>query len=200
MDLHAWITQQVDRAETTARDAGGSAWHWEHSIGDMCNDPTCPYGELATEDTVLMQVHGYDVTEPWQGAAHIELNDPAAILRRCEADRRILARHRLDPDAASTPRAAACDGCGYEWVQDYCDPVTDNLNDCPELLDLAHAHGITDEILAGLDRPQTPEQPKREPHPEGFAGMLRDAFTAALTVPITTSDVPAALRGPRWKP
>jgi hypothetical protein len=30
--------------------------------------------------------------------------------------------------------------------------------------------------------------------------MLRDAFTAALTTPITTSDVPEALRGPHWKP
>ena len=148
MDLHAWITQQVDATEAEA-----------HSV----------------------------------------LIDPAPILRRCEADRRILARHRLDPAAANTTRAAACDGCGVEWVQDYCDPITENLNDCPELLDLAHAHGITPGILAGLDRPQPPEPKPRGPVDPIITGIFARTFGLA-TPPITTSDVPEALRGPRWKP
>lgn len=147
MDLHAWITQQVDRTEQL--------------IGENEWPPS--------------QVEG--------------------IRLHCEADRRILARHRLDPDITYEP---ACKGCGT--YGDYGLSNVDNLNDCPELLDLAHAHGITDDILASLDRPQPPERPKREPHPDGFAGTLRDALTAALTPTITTSDVPAALRGPRWKP
>jgi len=91
--------------------------------------------------------------------------------------------------------AAACMGCGTEGTFE--EPVAENINDCPELFDLAHAHGLKGEILGGLDRPQAPE-PKR--HPEGLAGMLRDSFTQALTRPITTSDVPEALRGRRWKP
>ena len=108
MDLHAWITRQVEATEAEA---------------------------------------------------HAVLIDPTPLLRRCEADRRILARHR----AAPVPP-------GSEWAEEYpyCTahayPGPDGstvypiqLNDCPELLDLAHAHGIT-------------------------------------------SDVPAALRGPRWKP
>lgn len=139
MDLHTWITQQVDETEAEGR---------------------------------------------------VMLIDPTPILRRCEADRRILARHRLDPDAVNTARAAACDGCGVEWVQDYCDPIVDNLNDCPELLDLAHAHGITPDVLAGLDRP-TPPDPKPATGPQ---------LAHWLTPPITTSDVPEALRGPCWKP
>jgi hypothetical protein len=65
-----------------------------------------------------------------------------AVLRRCEADRRILARHR------PWPGSAYCDGCDQD--------LTTRIHDCPELLDLAHAHGITEEILAGLDRPQPP--------------------------------------------
>lgn len=151
MDLHTWITQQVDRVE--------------RSIEDHC----------------------------------IPSDEAAPNLRRCEADRRILARHTLDPaQADSWLFAAACMGCGIEGTLE--EPVAENLNDCPELLDLAHAHGVTPEILTGLERPQAPEQPKREPHPDGFAGMLRDAFAAALKPPITTSDVPEALRGPRWKP
>lgn len=129
----------------------------------------------------------------------IPSDEAAPILRRCEADRRILARHKVDPaQAEDRLYATACHGCGTYGDCD--DPNTENLNDCPELLDLGYAHGLTDEILAGLDRPQPPEQPKREPHPEGFSGRLRDAFAAALNPPITTSDVPEALRGPRWKP
>ncbi|MFC8009120.1 hypothetical protein [Streptomyces cinereoruber] len=75
-------------------------------------------------------------------------DDPAA-LRRCEADRRILARHTL-----ATTNAPACDGCGTYGDGD--DPATENINDCPELLDLAWAHGITNTVLAGLDRPEAP--------------------------------------------
>lgn len=112
MDLHAWITQQVDRVERLLDEN-----EWPPS-----------------------QVDG--------------------VRLRCEADRRILARHTLD---------------------------------------LAHAHGLTDGILAGLDRPQPPE-PK--PHakvahtPAGAQSIAR----LLATPPITTSNVPAALRGPRWKP
>ncbi|MEH0627784.1 hypothetical protein [Streptomyces stelliscabiei] len=113
---------------------------------------------------------------------------------RCEADRRILARHRLDPDVTYEP---ACKGCGT--YGDFELPNVDNLNDCVELLDLAHAHGITPDVLAGLDRPQPPE-PK--PHAKAAhtpSGARRIAQLIA-TPPITTSDVPAALRGPHWKP
>ncbi|MEU9611892.1 hypothetical protein AB0D56_10105 [Streptomyces sp. NPDC048209] len=134
MDLHTWITQQVDETEAEGR-------------------------------AVLI--------------------DPTPILRRCEADRRILARHRLSQAVTYEP---ACHGCGTYGDMDLSN--TDNLNDCPELLDLAHAHGITPGILAGLDRPQPPE-PKPSTGPR---------LTHWITPPITTSDVPEALRGPRWKP
>lgn len=152
MDLHAWITQQVDAVERSV------------------------------EEDVLPS------------------DEAAPLLRRCEADRRVLARHCVDPDEADSPMyATACRGCERWGEYDY--PNTDNLNDCPELLDLAYAHGLTDEILAGLDRPTPPEPKPRKPHPDGLMGTLRDAFDHALGSPlITTSEVPAALRGPRWKP
>lgn len=172
MDLHAWITQQVDETERIARNHQQPSPRWEydhcvHEIRDLHNAGT-------VADVYL------DGT-----AAHIEHNDPAAVLRRCEADRRILARHRLNPELAGFP--VSCEGCGLDnWDL----PNAETLNDCPELLDLAHAHGITDEILASLDRPQPPEPKPREPH----------RLWGVPTSPITTSDVPAALRGPRWKP
>lgn len=140
MDLHAWITQQVE--------------HVELLIDENEFPPS--------------QTDG--------------------VRLRCEADRRILARHRIDP--AQTAFPGACEGCGLDsWAL----PNIESVNDCPELLDLAHAHGITPEILASLDRPTPPES---EPRSERRLG-LGDILT---TPPITTSDVPAALRGPRWKP
>lgn len=101
---------------------------------------------------------------------------------RCEADRRILARHRLDPDNWYEP---ACHGCRTYSDQDMA--YTDNLNDCPELLDLAHAHGITPEILAALDRPEAPPRPKPKP----LGGVLPPGIGATATIP-------PALRGPNW--
>ena len=137
MDLHAWITQQVDEVERLLDEN-----EWPPS-----------------------QTEG--------------------VRLRCEADRRILARHTLDPDITYEP---ACKGCGTYGDMDMSN--VDNLNECPELLDLAHAHGITPEILAGLDRPQTPE-------PKPRTGPRIGHWVVAP--PITTSDVPEALRGPRWK-
>lgn len=139
MDLHTWITQQVDAVE--------------RSIEDDC----------------------------------IPSDEAAPILRRCEADRRILARHHHNPDCLAW---AACKGCGND---DWGLPNVDDLNDCPELLDLARAHGLTEEILAGLDRPQPSDQ-------EPVFGTRLGLSDILATRPITTSDVPEALRGPRWKP
>jgi hypothetical protein len=158
MDLHAWITQQVDNRERIAL--------------------------KARTDVAALLASG-DIDNRF-AERHIAANDPATVLQRCEADRRILARHRRDPDCLAW---ASCKGCGND---DWGLPKDDNLNDCPELLDLAHAHGITPEILAGLDRPQPPE-PKRDINERYANGGI-------LTPPITTSDVPEALRGPRWKP
>lgn len=161
MDLHAWITQQVDRVERIAL--------------------------KARVDIAALLASG-DVDNRF-AERHIGANDPAAILRRCEADRRILARHRLATEW-TWQFDPACHGCGTYGDCD--DPVTENLNDCPELLDLGHAHGLTDAILAGLDRPQPLER-----KPSRYVDRRPRPF---LTTPITTSDVPEALRGPRWKP
>ncbi|MEF9521275.1 hypothetical protein [Streptomyces sp. RB13] len=134
MDLHAWITQQVD--------------HVERMIDEGEFPPSQPEG----------------------------------VRLRCEADRRILNRHKAWPDSDW------CDGCGPD--------LDTRLSDCPELLDLAHAHGITDDILASLDRPTPPEPDDGLPADFGYTMHI----TQHPTRPITTSDVPAALRGPRWKP
>ncbi|MFE1192896.1 hypothetical protein ACFW6E_08855 [Streptomyces olivaceoviridis] len=121
--------------------------------------------------------------------ARTEILNPTNALRRCEADRRILARHTLDPDVHYTP---ACKGCGTYGDMEL--PETDNLNDCPELLDLAYAHGLTEEILASLDQPVPPPAPPRpEPSAVDLSAYMR-LWTAQ-----PTSSVPPALRGPNWQ-
>ncbi|MER5350597.1 hypothetical protein ABT093_09725 [Kitasatospora sp. NPDC002551] len=84
-----------------------------------------------------------------------------ASIRRCEADERILNRHSLWNETE-------CSGCGYD-AGTYGDPVTENLNDCPELLDMAHALGLTEDDIAALERPQ---RKPRKPHPSwGLLGL-----------------------------
>ncbi len=191
MDLHAWITQQVDTVEKRARAC--DATDWRHVFNGVIVDRDTDGWQHAPDSAVIANIVSeriYWNASPAHSpdADHIVHNDPAAVLRRCEADRRILARHRLNPDITYEP---ACLGCRTYGDQELA--YVDNLNECPELLDLAHAHGITDEILAGLDRPTPPEPKPRDGRRLGLADIL-------ATPPITTSDVPEALRGPRWKP
>ncbi|MFD7661065.1 hypothetical protein [Streptomyces sp. NPDC059788] len=179
MGLHAWITRRVDAAEEAAR---------RQLVGRKV--VVCPNdGSRAITGTITevdQSAEGLELTVTGREAAPFDsrlapLEAETAVLRRCEADRRILARHTLD--TSQTAFTAACEGCGTdEWGL----PNTENLNDCPELLDLAHAHGLTDEILAGLDRPEPPERRPRVAH--------------WLAIPARTpmSDVPETLRGPRW--
>lgn len=194
-DLYEWITQQIDAAQRIAEAARGQGeGRWHH-------DTTHPNGYVYDE---RRQPVVYDESAPLpEEAEHIAAHDPAGVLRRCEADRRILARHRLNPDAHWTD-AAACHGCGTEGEMDY--PRTDNLNDCPELLDLGYAHGLTEEILAGLDRPQDGERPA--PSGQSFiADALADAMYGQLfatflgTRPIEPSPQEKAIKilGPELK-
>lgn len=172
-DLHGWITQQIDRVELVARRASAD-------LGAVLN-------QIDYQDDA--------VTADEQ---HIMDHDPANVLRRCAADRKILERHHLTPRAIWY-EAAKCEGCGTEGEMGY--PVTENLNDCPELLDLADAHGLTPEILATLDRPQEGERPAY-PGKSGsvigdmiaslyadlYKGLLASTFAAAEAERLVTGD------------
>lgn len=141
-DLHAWITARVDRIEAIASDHGqwSSGWYYDDLASEIRDSDN--RGTVAFVPTA-------------EAGRHIAANEPEAVLRRCDTDRWILARHRADPGHPNYP---ACEGCGDT---DCCTPATGNINDCPELRDLAHAHGINDEILAGLDRPEAPKGKRR---------------------------------------
>ncbi|WP_275558502.1 hypothetical protein [Streptomyces sp. 5-6(2022)] len=185
MDLHAWITQQVDAVEAAARsELEGRRVTFDPDLNGRAVTGTITAVSHGPDGLNLaIAQHGIDPVDEAPAPVH----SAAAVFRRCEADRRILARHQADPDQTAFP--GACNGCG---VDDWGLPNIDNINDCPELLDLAHAHGITPDVLAGLDHPRPPEADVNERYANG------GALTPGTV--ITTSDVPEALRGPCWKP
>jgi hypothetical protein len=65
-------------------------------------------------------------------------NDPARVLREVEAKRRIMERHKPDDRIiVKGPYRGrySCDGCNYEYGT--IDEATQDINECPELRDLA---------------------------------------------------------------
>lgn len=173
MDLHAWITQQVDVVEASAlAEVGGrcvivQTHDGSHTIAGVITEAATTPGGMQLSVAQLGVESRDGVPAPIQPVT--------AILQRCEADRRILARHAPQPNGTDFDDGWQCRTCsvdggdGYQYLVPY---------PCPTVEDLAHAHGVTPDVLAGLDHPRPPSYP---------------------TPPINTSDVPAALRGPRWK-
>lgn len=117
-ELVEFLRARLDEDEQVAREATNHTgrWRWDHGYGEQCNDPECPYGELVDEaepgetiaGTVLMDVHGYDVRESWQGAEHIARHDPARVLAEVEAKRRTIRAHD-------------------KWCQDQCEAIYPNV-------------------------------------------------------------------------
>ncbi|MFJ7269387.1 DUF6221 family protein [Streptomyces sp. NPDC099050] len=152
-DLHGWISQQIDHAEARARAASawGSNWYHDdfvHEIRDEGNGNTIAH-----------------VYQP-EYAAHIVGQDPAAALRRCAADRKLLEIHAY---AGGTYEPYACTGCGGDDMG----ALVDHANDCETLLALAAGYGITADELAALERP---EPPRRETSGKSFSKLLAEGF------------------------
>ncbi|MES9522430.1 DUF6221 family protein [Streptomyces capoamus] len=181
-DLHGWITQQITHLEALCRSTDK-----EHSRDWIAT------WVASTDDFELLDSNGTLVARSLlPGAAGLlAIHDPAAVLRRCAADRKILDLHK--PLATTWSDYYACAGCGYDGA-DYCsEPVTEHVNDCPTLLALADGYGLTEEQRAALDRPEK-ERPPRKP---GFGGMP-DALAGQM-IRISLATVPPALRGPNWR-
>jgi hypothetical protein len=75
-------------------------------------------------------------------ATHAALNDPRDVLRRCAADRKLLALHNTPgnvfPDGAYLDDNRWCVGCGYGNDGE---ALVDDVNDCPTLNALAEGYG-----------------------------------------------------------
>mgnify|MGYP001608697000 CR=1 FL=1 len=146
-DLHGWIAQQITRVENDLRAVDkehGRSWttRWNAS-----SDTFTIYdgNSSAVAADVLPAAAGL-----------IALNDPATVLRRCAADRKILAVHA---PAGTKWDPYACNGCGVD--SEYGHEV-DHTNDCETLQALAEGYGLTEEQRAQLDRPEA-ERPEPGP-------------------------------------
>lgn len=197
-DLHRWVAQQITEREQLASLIAGGGYEPDEWRGEPSRSGR------------WTQIVAYSRTigEPPEAAARdddqavalvqtgrnehllIALNDPAAVMRRCAADRKILEHHA--PVGNGCPSHYACYGCGYDGGGDLSEWETLHVNDCPTLQAIAEGYGITAEELATLDRPE-PERPK----PTSTWGI--PGWPYGLLLRTTLADVPSSLRGPNWK-
>jgi len=128
-DILAWLDAAITHREATARAAaeavGGAAWDgWEREVAV----------ELPGGNTVADGVMYGDLYEPMKKEAceHIALHDPETVLRRCAADRRLMALH-----AKTMHSCPATDETNYldEWTQFRHEDL------CPVVLLLADGYG-----------------------------------------------------------
>lgn len=101
-----FIQQAHERAEELARAATPGPWAARHRIDGSHRviGGAHPLPGAATDNRVVHRDDGYphdsDVVHPAADADHIALHDPAAVLRRVEAERQILAAHRPMDDGS----------------------------------------------------------------------------------------------------
>jgi hypothetical protein len=152
--LHGWIAQQVTETEETARKAAS-----------LCGcHPPAPFwtfrdGDEPTDGRILVADDPHPDTKRklgrrWNGsyeglftAEHIVRHDPAAVLRRCAADRKILDLHRpVDCKAFGCDCRNKCATCDWTESQEegrepywgYPDP---HVYPCPTARHLAEGYG-----------------------------------------------------------
>lgn len=79
---------------------------------------------------------------------HMVTFRPSRILREIDTKRRIMARHKpVGPDRLRRVRDELnCEGCG--WEGELGDPVTEDIDECPELRDLASVYADHDDYRA----------------------------------------------------
>lgn len=178
-DLHEWITQQVAQVESLALAAPPAPWRYDPDEEQI----------LAADDIQVAEVFALSNRQLRATGDHIARHDPTAVLRRCAADRKILKEHA---PAGGSYEPYACQGCGSdsEWGA-----LVEHTNDCPTLQALGEGYGLTDELLAQLDRPEPPREPVKP-----FSEALDDAFnqlldsTPATDAPATFRPAPAAVK------
>ncbi|MGY0062860.1 DUF6221 family protein [Streptomyces sp. LZ34] len=109
-DLHAWVLGQIAERERVAQGATEGPWiRWVDQEGIPGWDGFIMVGDSAAEGEECNPVANVYITED---AQHIALNGPDAVLRRCAADRELIAditaeRHFVDENDCWYTCAAA---------------------------------------------------------------------------------------------
>jgi hypothetical protein len=130
-DLIEFLRARIDEDAEVAASADDGPWwvedtsprHWGE---ERDAEVACSQGKVA--------MLGYD-RSGGVNAEHIARHDPARVLREVEAKRRVLDRHHAGVRYEHDRHVRQCIGCGTEGEFD--DPVTEDINDCPELRDMA---------------------------------------------------------------
>ncbi|HEX5543466.1 MAG TPA: DUF6221 family protein, partial [Micromonospora sp.] len=131
--LHEWIEGEIKRREEAAQAATPGPWEGvvdHHQRGIV-------------EASVWADSISYYVTEKISSgdrheadAKHIALNGPDSVLRRCAADRKILALHPYTHAPSKHGPGFYCDTCHVE------DGVIEGGGNCDTILALAEAYGL----------------------------------------------------------
>lgn len=131
-DLAARILEAIDRTEEIARAVDDNSAPWDGQWKSQ-------YGLVVRTYNGWVLVHGTDAAPLRTGLArHIAHNDPATVLRRCAADRRILNAHLTDVLSDTLyGRLYSCHTCHR-----FTDEGTPRWW-CETLLALADGYGIT---------------------------------------------------------
>ncbi|MFJ9988601.1 DUF6221 family protein [Streptomyces globisporus] len=123
-DILAWLERAIATREKTALSADQGTWtathegyeEWDASVG------TSTGGAVANCNI--------------EDADHIALNDPESVLRRCTADRKLIAEHGPCSD-----QDLGCKGCGFNNQEE---SMVDHYEECPVLCALAEGYGWTE--------------------------------------------------------
>lgn len=143
-DIVAFIQARLAEDEQLAREATPGRWEAFSNNPDVGFEIAADQSPAHRPKTQKRWVVGgesgggvYD--EP--DANHIARHHPARVLAEIAAKRRVLARHcradRADHIYRERIPIYMCVGCEYEPTWDDPQPRTPDINDCPELRDLA---------------------------------------------------------------
>lgn len=134
--LHEWIEGEIERREQAARAATEGPWSAEHPKARWGDDPEARLiGRGKVLGVLSSDYNGH------LNADHIELNGPDVVLRRCAADRKILAAHPYTTRVINPGYGKRSAGFGCETCHDW-DGVPEGRGNCDTILALAEAYGL----------------------------------------------------------
>jgi hypothetical protein len=141
-DILAWLETAITAREDVAREAcdgGEGRWHngWcpEDELEEGETDSGCGVSDERDRTVV------YDEGRPTKAqSVHIAANDPASVLRRCAANRKLLELHRPQPDGTGFPDSFQCRTCSQDGGDGYQYLVP---APCPTVLAIAEGYGWT---------------------------------------------------------
>ncbi|MGO1025598.1 DUF6221 family protein [Streptomyces rubiginosohelvolus] len=129
-DILAYLDRAISATESVARsaaDAHGPTWNWG-ADGEVTGGTRFPDGGFMSEGALQAKTPAE--------AEHAALHDPESVLRRCSADRKLIAEHGPCSD-----QDLGCKGCGFNNQEE---SMVDHYEDCPVLCALAEGYGWTE--------------------------------------------------------